>query len=80
MTAARFAAREGFKASTLKWWGSTLGLTAVASPPVVEVMMASRADSAGALEVVLASGTRVAVPQGFDEATLTRLLKVLGAV
>ena len=81
LTAARFAAREGFNASTLKWWSSTLGTAALASssPPVVEVLMASRAESPSGLEVLLASGTRVAVPQGFDEATLGRLLKVLEA-
>lgn len=45
------------------------------APPVIEVVMAVRA--ASALEVVLVSGMRVAVPAGFDEATLRRLLTVL---
>ena len=41
-------------------------------------MVAPRAaDAASSLEVVLASGVRVAVPSGFDEATLGRLLTVL---
>ncbi|MDP1823618.1 MAG: hypothetical protein Q8L48_10255 [Archangium sp.] len=39
--------------------------------------MAPRADAASSLEVVLASGVRVAVPIGFDEATPGRLLTVL---
>ena len=42
---------------------------------VIEVMMAARA--ASVLEVVLVSGVRVAVPAGFDEATLRRVLTVL---
>lgn len=50
---------------------------AISRPPVVEVMVAPRADAASSLEVVLASGVRVAVPIGFDEATPGRLLTVL---
>ena len=45
---------------------------------MVEVTVAAaRVESA--LEVMLASGVRVAVPVGFDEATLVRLLTVLKA-
>lgn len=79
LTAAEFAKREGLNAGTLTWWSSRLGRSALAlsRPPVVEVMVASRADAARALEVVLASGLRVGVPIGFDEATLGRLLTVL---
>jgi hypothetical protein len=40
-------------------------------------MVAPRADAGSSLEVVLASGIRVAVPVGFDEETLRRLLAVL---
>lgn len=42
-------------------------------------MMASRSEAPSGLEVVLASGAGVAVPQGFDEATLGRLLQMLEA-
>ena len=77
LTAADYAEREGLNASTLTWWSSELGRAAltVPRPPVVEVMVAQR--SASALEVVLPSGVKVAVPIGFDEATLGRLLTVL---
>lgn len=77
LTAAEFAEREGLNAGTLTWWSSQLGRSALSRPPVVEVVMASRADAARSLEVVLASGLRVRVPIGFDEATLGRLLTVL---
>ena len=80
LTAAEFAERQGLNASTLTWWSSQLGRSALAisRPPVVEVMVAPRAaDASSSLEVVLASGVRVAVPIGFDEATLGRLLTVL---
>jgi transposase len=79
LTAAEFAERQGLNARTLTWWSSQLGRSALAisQPPVVEVMVTPRADVASSLEVVLASGIRVAVPVGFDEATLGRLLTVL---
>lgn len=48
-----------------------------ARPPVLEVKVAAR-ESPGSLEVVLGGGVRVAVPVDFDEATLGRLLSVLG--
>jgi transposase len=79
LTAAEFAERQGFNAATLTWWSSQLGRAALAvsRPPVVEVMVAPRADAGSSLEVMLASGIRVTVPGGFDEETLRRLLAVL---
>lgn len=79
LTAAAFAEREGINAGTLTWWSSKLGRSAVvrARPPVLEVKVAAR-ESPSSLEVVLGSGVRVAVPVDFDEATLGRLLSVLG--
>ena len=79
LTAAEFAEREGLNASTLTWWSSQLGRStlAISRPPMVEVMVSPRADASSSLELVLASGVRVAVPVGFDEATLGRLLTVL---
>jgi hypothetical protein len=71
MTAAEYA---------LKWWSSQLNRSPppTTRPPVVEVTVAAgRTESA--LEVVLASGVRVAVTVGFDEATLVRLSTVLEA-
>jgi transposase len=80
LTADDYAEREGLKAGTLLWWSSQLNRSPAPTsrPPVVEVTVAGgRAESA--LEVTLASGARVTVPVGFDEATLVRLLTVLEA-
>jgi transposase len=79
LTAADYAEREGFNASTLTWWSSRLGPSALVprTPPVLEVVMSTRPGQARSLEVVLESGVRVAVPIGFDEPTLRRLLSVL---
>lgn len=80
LTAADYADRSGLNAGTLKWWSSQLNqsMPPISRPPVVEVTVATgRTESA--LEVMLASGMRVAVPVGFDEATLGRLLTVLEA-
>lgn len=78
LTAADYAERQGLKAGTLTWWSSELNRTTPASlrPPVVEVTVAA-GHAESALEVMLVSGVRVAVPVGFDEATLARLLTVL---
>jgi transposase len=77
LTAAVFSESEGLNAGTLRWWSSRLlqVSTMSARPPVVEVFI--DASPSSALEVVLASGARVAVPTRFDEATLRRLLAVL---
>ena len=79
MTAADYAEREGFNASTLTWWSSKLGPLALAprTPPVLEVVMSAKVEPERALEVLLVSGVRVAVPIGVDEATLRRVLTVL---
>jgi hypothetical protein len=80
MTAAEYAERKGLKAGTLKWWSSQLNRSPppTSRPPVVEVTVAAgRTESS--LELTLAGGVRVAVPVGFDEATLARLLTVLEA-
>jgi transposase len=78
LTAADYAAREGLNARTLSWWSSELGRSlAMTRPPMVEVLVAR--PPANALELILPSGMKVAVPVGFDEATLGRLLTVLEA-
>jgi len=51
-----------------------------ARPAVLEVVMQAAPEpgvSARSLEVVLTSGVRVGVPEGFDEETLRRLLSVM---
>lgn len=77
LTAESYAQRAGLNAGTLLWWSSQLGRGDSRTPPVVEVVMTPRGGVDGALEVVLASGIRVAVPAGFDQVTLQRLLAVL---
>ena len=78
-TAADYAERKGFNASTLTWWSSRLGQSALVprTPPVLEVVMSTRPEHTRSLEVVLESGVRVAVPIGLDEPTLRRVLSVL---
>lgn len=63
---------------TLTWWSSQLKQQA--RPAVLEVVIQAAPDSGAptrSLKVVLRSGVRVAVPLGFDELTLSRLLTVL---
>jgi hypothetical protein len=80
--AVEFAEREGLKAKTLWWWSWRLEREreAPARPAFVEVVSTAAAagGSAGsnALEVMVGDA-RVAVPVGFDEATLRRLLRVV---
>ena len=78
LTAVQYAGRVGLNASTLTWWSSQLKVRA--PPAVLEVVMQAAPETgapACGLEVVLTSGVRVAVPLGFDEETLRRLLSVM---
>lgn len=78
LTAVQYAERAGLNASTLGWWSSQLKVRA--PPAVLEVVMQAAPDTgtlARSIEVVLTSGVRVAVPLGFDEETLRRVLSVM---
>lgn len=81
LRAIEFAEREGFKAKTLWWWNWRLEreLADVVKPAFIEVVPAPTAMgvSASTLEVMVGDA-RVAVPIGFDEETLRRLLRVVG--
>lgn len=90
-----FAAIEGVKVSSLKWWRWRLsaadarreqaGRPAATSAPVrfVEVTPAPARPVAGGAchyEVVLRNGRVVRVPAGFEDAALARVLKVVDEV
>ncbi len=84
LTAAEFARKLGVRASTLKWWKWRLGSTrrresskSLAISPLTFVEMTSAARHEP-IEIVLATGTRVAVPSDFDSSALARVLEVLG--
>ena len=56
------------------------GVLSVTAPMrVVELAASVLASAAPCLELVLDRGVRVCVPTGFDEATLTRVLRVVEA-
>ena len=82
LTAAEFARKVGVREGTLRWWKWRLASTrpevaragAVSPLTFVEMTSVVRRDP---IEVVLASGTRVVVPSGFDSSALARLLDVL---
>lgn len=84
-----FAAREGVSPSTLNWWRWRLRVGAGSrrsrSPAFVQVVQPTELlaevvgpASAKAIEIVLASGTRVVVPAGVATADLTQVLSALG--
>jgi hypothetical protein len=82
LRAKEFARRQKLSEVSLKWWKWRLGAEArkrskktVMSPlTFVEMTTAMQREP---LEIVLAGGARVRVPQDFDEAMLGRLLDVL---
>jgi hypothetical protein len=72
----------GISAASLRWWSSQLNRTssdrteAAALSPLTFVEMTSAVRSEP-IEIVLASGERLRVPQAFDDAALERVLDVL---
>ena len=81
--AREFATREGLRPERLLFWKRRLRASsaiAVAGVSFAKVTVApSRAEStSGSLELVTRSGHTVRVRADFDEATLRRLLTVLG--
>ena len=84
-TAEAFSAREGFAASTLRWWSSRLGRekaapASVAMVQLVRVPSAAPARPAGGAVVVelLEARARITVEPGVDAATLRTVLAALG--
>lgn len=83
-TAEVFSAREGFAASTLRWWSSKLGREKAAAASVqmvqlVRVPAAARRPAAGTVVIDLVEArARITVEAGVDAATLTTVLAALG--
>lgn len=85
-TAEAFSAREGFAASTLRWWSSKLrresAATSVAMVQLVRVPTVappSARPAAGTVSVeLLEARARVIVEPGVDAATLRTVLAALG--
>src|SRR5947208_2221387 len=86
-TAEAFSAREGFAASTLRWWSSKLGRAKAerASIKMVQVVRtpavaaAPPRPAAGAVVVeLLEARARIIVEAGVDAATLKMVLATLG--
>ncbi len=86
LTAARFAEREGINPGTLSFWkwklrqrAQTSSAQRARADAVTFVEVLGTAPTTTAIEVVLPAGYRIAVPSGFDAATLRALLTVLEA-
>ena len=82
-TAAVFAAREGIKQSTLRWWSSKLQrdvppATGPAAVPMVQlVRVASSSRGTGVVVDLPDVRARVMVDPGFDRETLAAVLELL---
>jgi hypothetical protein len=59
--------------------GRGRGRSGPASPAFVEMPVAALAHVAAALEILIGDDVRVRVPAGFDEATLARVMRAVGA-
>jgi transposase len=83
-TADAFAAREGIKAGTLRWWSSRLQRDVTTAPgpaPVRMVQLVRVPSSSRATGVIVDlpdTRARVIVEPGFDRETLARVLELLG--
>lgn len=83
-TAAVFAAREGIKVGTLRWWSSRLQreVTTAAAPapiPMVQLMrIPGRSSGTGVVVDLPEARARIMVDPGFDRNTLALVLELLG--
>ncbi len=75
LTAREFGAREGFNASTLRWWSSRLGREPRPTAAFVEVVLP--AATPPAIELVVRDGLCIRVTRGFDSALLREVLAAL---
>jgi hypothetical protein len=80
-TASAFGAREGIKASTLRWWSSVLQRehTSVPVRMVQLVRAPSSSRSSGVIVDLPDARARVLVEPGFDRETLSAVLQMLGS-
>ncbi len=79
LTGRAFAAREGLNVNTLHGWSSKLGREPTSAAAFLEVAMRAPPATEGRIEVVLRDGVLVRVAGDFDDAVLTRVVKVLEA-
>lgn len=83
-TAAVFAAREGVKEGTLRWWSSRLqrevptGAGPAPVPMVQLVRVPSRSRGTGVVVDLPDARARVMIDPGFDRETLAAVLELLG--
>lgn len=78
LTLDAFSEREGVSAGQLKWWvGRLRRLEDGGSAPASFVELTAASTGLG-VELVLHHGAVLRVPVGFDEATVVRLVRVLG--
>lgn len=83
-TAETFSAREGFAASTLRWWSSKLRREKSPLPAIGMVQLVRRpappapAVAAAVVVELLEARVRVTVAPGVDGATLTAVFAALG--
>jgi len=83
-TATAFGAREGIKASTLRWWSSMLQrehtIGAASSIRMVQLVRTPHASrSSGVIVDLPDARARVIVESGFDRETLSAVLEMLGS-
>ena len=85
LTDVEFATELGVNLHTLRAWKYRLSggqptkrIRKSAKPTFVEVTRSSSSPTASVLEIVTKTGVRIRVPVGFDEATLSRVLCVVG--
>jgi len=89
LTAKEFAAETGVKASTLAYWSWRLRSSRPKQPSLrssaargrfVQLSASSLPSATPApLELVLGADIVVRIPSGFDEETLTRVIRAVGA-
>jgi hypothetical protein len=88
LTAKEFAAETGVKASTLSYWSWRLrssrrprpsARSSAAGGRFVELSGSSPQDAAPATLELVVGGMVVRIPSGFDEETLTRVVRAVGA-
>jgi len=82
LTASEFAESEGVRGGTLRHWAWRLSKEKregqqVAQAPAFVEFVAPGPGRVDGLEIVLRNEVRIRVPEGFDEATLRRLLSAL---
>ncbi len=79
LTAAQFAAQNGFSASALTGWSSKLRHRPAPRPSAPAFVAVVRKDAAPVRELVVeVAGARVRVTQGFDPALLAAVVRAIG--